>query len=171
MTFNNLSGNWTIKNQKDELVYADFFDSALVSNLPAGYYTINWEAEHCGTFSDYFFIYQPEEIIADFEIPSSIEINETVIPQNYRTGAKTYEWLLNESMIDSSALTELTLESIGEYNLTLNAKNGACSNSISKKIAVVDNSTLSNQEIANNTAVSVWLNVNKLNWKGIENVN
>lgn len=171
LTFNNLSGNWNIKNQKDELVYADFFDSALVSNLPAGYYTINWEAEHCGTFSDYFFITQPEEIIADFDIPSSVEINETVIPQNFSTGAKTYQWLLNESIIDSSALTELTMEIVGEYNLTLNAMNGACSHSSSKKIAVVDNSTLSNQENENYTAVSVWLNGNKLNWKGIENVN
>ena len=170
LLFSNFTGSWTIKNQKGDLISTGSNVNPLVENLKADYYTIDWNAANCGTFEDYFFITQPEEIKTKFEIPTSIIIGEEVSPNNITSGASSFKWLVNEVEKSTDPFPSFTFEQEGEFQIALEANEGDCKKTYSQslKVGPPDSNPTSLKKVSENET-QLWTNNSIVFWTGLDN--
>ncbi len=134
--FSNFSGVWTLTNQNKKMVDGGYTAYSKINNLAAGYYTLSWEAEHCGSFETKFFITQPEEIESKFEIPNTVQVNEEIIPNNISRGASNFKWFVDTNLFSTETLPRFKFNEVGIFKIALQAINGSCKKTFSSAVEV-----------------------------------
>lgn len=113
----------------------------------------------CGDATDILVVTQPQEIVADFNAPDTVNLSVSgdVNFANQSSGAMDYYWDFGDNSPINTAISPLhTYNTTGDYQVMLEAVNGDCADTVYHDIAVVDEAT-SIEELAGN-APEVFVN-------------
>ncbi|MGB0390128.1 MAG: T9SS type A sorting domain-containing protein [Salibacteraceae bacterium] len=90
----------------------------------------------CSIKSRSFSINQPKEIISDFSIKTEVDVNEDLDLENYSVNAQEFYWLINRDTFSTKAVPAYSIDTEGTFEIELFAKNGVCSDSLTRKVTV-----------------------------------
>ncbi|CAN0475198.1 unnamed protein product, partial [Discosporangium mesarthrocarpum] len=122
------TGAWTLIHNRTDTVVSMNSISGYVKNLKSGYYELNWGGNNpgCKTLSKSFVINQPKQVIAKFEVPQVVSLNEVIRTVNTSSGADQYTWEVENKGQYTDEEVTLVFTELGKHDIVLTASKGDC---------------------------------------------